>query len=152
MQTAFTVLCLSTTRGQIEVFLSPVPRRGGVGQCSALEWGLPWVKCPAASGNSGTAGGCLRSRGNNRLDLSVSEEGRSQVLSAVCLEFEMSTREAVSPGLTVGLVSGGRVRCRSTVDDGVRSEVGELRDGSQQTACIFFFFFFSKEKTYSINM
>lgn len=122
----------------MEVFPSPVPRRGGVGQCSGLEWGRPWVKSPAASGNSGTAGGCLHSRDNNQSDLCVGEEGRGQLLSCACLAFVMSTRQAASPGLTVGLVSGGRVRCRSPVDDGVSSEVGELRDGSQQTTSIFF--------------
>lgn len=60
------------------------------------------------------------------------------MLSAVCLEFEMSTRQDLPSGLTIGLVSGGRVRRRSPVDNGVGGEMGELGDGSQQAACIFF--------------
>lgn len=126
----FAVLCLSATRGQTEIFLSPFPMHGGVGQCNARDWSLPSVKCPAALGNSGTAGGCLHSHGNIRLDLRVDEEGRVYVLSAACQQFKTSTRKIMSPSLTVSLVSGGRVRCRSPVDNGVGSEVGELRDGS----------------------
>lgn len=36
--------------------------------------------------------------------------------------------------LTVSLIGGSGVRRRGTVDDRVRSEVGKLRDGSQQAA------------------
>lgn len=86
----------------------------------------------------------MHSRGNSRSDLRVGEEGQVQVASAACLESEMNIR------LTVGLVSGGRVGCRSPVDDGVGGEVGELRDGSQQTAGIYFLF--SKVKRYLINV
>lgn len=41
-------------------------------------------------------------------------------------------RERASP--TVSLVGGSGVRRRGTVDDRVSSEVGKLRDGSQQAA------------------
>lgn len=90
----------------------------------------------------------MHSRDNNQSDLCVGEEGRGQLLSCACLVFVMSTRQAASPVLTVGLVSGGRVRCRSPVDDGVGSEVGELRDGSQQTTGIFL----GKAKRYLLNV